>query len=270
MTAPRVDAAQRERAAAFRRLHDGPRILVLPNAWDAVSARVFEVAGFPAIATTSAGVANSLGYADGQDLPVELLIDAVRRITATVRIPVSADFEYGYSDDPETVCDTVAALIEAGAVGINLEDHGDSEALVAKVRALHARGWPLFVNARADTYLYGGAEPAALFDETVRRLRAYEEAGADGLFAPGLVDGATITRLLREIRLPLNILAFPGCPNPRELEKLGVRRVTVGSGAMRATVGVTQRIARELLDGTGYTTYADAPSHGEVNAMFKR
>ena len=270
MSAPRIDGAQRERAAAFRRLHDGPRILVLPNAWDAASARVFEVAGFPAVATTSAGVANSLGFADGQQLPFELLTETVRRITATVQIPLSADCEWGYADDPDAVCEIVGRLIDAGAVGVNLEDHGDADKLVAKVRALRARDWPVFINARADTYLYGGAEPAALYDETVRRLRAYEEAGADGLFAPGLVDPPTITRLLREIRLPLNILGFPGCPSPRELEELGVRRVTIGSGASRAAIGLTQRIARELLEGTGFTTFADASAPRDVNAMFKR
>ncbi len=265
-----VDSAQRERAASFRRLHESGRILVLPNAWDAASARVFELAGFEAIATTSGGLAVSLGYPDGQKLPLPMLVEAVRRITTTVRIPVSVDLERGYGDDPDEVCDNVAAVIGAGGVGVNLEDRGDAAMLIAKIRALRAREWPVFINARADSYLLGGAEPAALFSETVRRFHAYEEAGADGLFAPKLADAETIGRLVREIHRPLNILGYPGVPSPRELEALGVRRVTVGSGPLRAVVALTQRIAGELRAGGGYATFADGTPNAEINGMFER
>ncbi|MGH7822356.1 MAG: isocitrate lyase/PEP mutase family protein [Candidatus Binatia bacterium] len=265
---------QKEKAQVFRELHHRAEILVLPNAWDAASARVFELAGAPAVATTSSGLAASLGYPDGEIIPRALVISAVQQICRTVEIPVSVDAEAGYGNSAEEVGETVKTLLDAGAVGVNLEDGMlDPRLLVAKIAAAReisaAKDVPLFVNARTDVYLQARVPGAAGFAEAVRRLRAYENAGADGLFAPGLADPAEISRLLREIRLPLNIMAFAGVPTAKELERLGVKRVSVGAGPMRATLGLVRRIAEEVLREGTYSSFLDAPSHGEVNGMFR-
>ena len=260
---------QREKAERFAALHRGD-ILVLPNAWDAGSARVFELAGARALATTSAGVAAALGRPDGERLRRDDMLDALRRIVAAVDVPVSADIESGYGATVAEVCATVAGVIDAGAVGLNLEDAMRDPAVlvecIAAVRELaHAKGVPVFVNARTDVWLRGG-DP----DDGIARLRAYAAAGADGVFAPGLADPDAIARVVAAVDRPLNVLAWPGVPSARELARLGVARVTVGSGAMRATLGLVRRIAEELLGDGTYRLLADAPSHAEVNAMFTR
>lgn len=264
--------AQREKAARFGALHRGD-ILVLPNAWDAASARVFELAGARAIATTSAGVAAALGRPDGERVRRGDMLDALRRIVAAVDVPVSADVESGYGTTVAEVCATVAGVIDAGAVGVNLEDAmRDTGVLVERVAAVRElareKGVPLFVNARTDVWLRRGGDPRTHLDEGIARLRAYAAAGADGVFAPGLADPDTIARVAAAVDRPLNVLAGPGVPPAPELARLGVARVTVGSGAMRATLGLVRRIADELLGDGTYRFLADAPSHAEVNAMF--
>ena len=264
--------AQREKAARFGALHRGD-ILVLPNAWDAASARVFELAGARAIATTSAGVAAALGRPDGERVRRDDMLDALRRIVAAVDVPVSADVESGYGTTVAEVCATVAGVIDAGAVGVNLEDAmRDTGVLVERVAAVRElareKGVPLFVNARTDVWLRRGGDPRTHLDEGIARLRAYAAAGADGVFAPGLADPDTIARVAAAVDRPLNVLAGPGVPPAPELARLGVARVTVGSGAMRATLGLVRRIADELLGDGTYRFLADAPSHAEVNAMF--
>ncbi len=267
---------QRERARAFHALHISDRILVLPNAWDAASARIFELAGAPAVATTSSGLAATLGYPDGERIPCELVVGAVRRITATVDIPVSVDFERGYAAEPRQVAANVQAVIDAGGVGINIEDGRDDPAvLVAKIAAIRAlpgaRDGGLFVNARTDVFLRGHGPQAELVAETIRRLRVYEAAGADGLFVPGISDPDSIAQVVAAVRLPLNVMAFDGVPPAKKLERLGVRRVSVGSGPMRATLGLARRIATTLLqEGTYETFLHDTLSHAEVNGMFGR
>jgi 2-methylisocitrate lyase-like PEP mutase family enzyme len=267
---------QRDKALRFHALHRGGRILVLPNAWDAASARIFELAGARAIATTSAGVAAALGYPDGERVRRELMIPVVERIVATVDVPVSVDAEAGYGDTIDDVRETARAVLAAGAVGVNLEDGlREPELLVERIIAVRevaaAAGVPLFVNARTDVFLRASGDPTSQFAEGLRRLEAYQAAGADGLFAPGLADAAAIARLVAAVALPVNILAFAGVPSAPELERLGVARVSVGSGPMRATLGLVRRIAEELLGAGTYGSFVDgAPSHGEVNAMFRR
>ena len=267
---------QKDRARVFHTLHHGGQILVLPNAWDAASARIFELAGAPAVATTSSGLAASLGYPDGERIPCELVVGAVRRITATVDIPVSVDFERGYAEDPAAVAANVQAVIDAGAVGINIEDGlQDPRLLVEKIAAI--RGLPaarepgLFVNARTDVFLRGKGSPPEQLAEAIRRLQAYETAGADGVFAPGLADPDAIARLVAAVHPPLNIMAFAGVPPAKELGRLGVARVSVGAGPMRATLALARRIAEELLrEGTYEGFLRDTLSHAEVNGMFGR
>jgi len=263
---------QTDRARTFRELHQRGPILVLPNAWDAASARAFELEGARALATTSSGMAHALGFPDGEFVPRDLLLTVVRRIVASVQVPVTVDLVGGYGDTPAAVRESVRLVIEAGGVGVNLEDRtAEPDVLVGKIRAVRELDAPVFVNARSDWYLYAKGTPEERFVETVRRLRAYEAAGADGLFVPGLGDPAVIASLLREIRLPLNILAAPDVPPVRDLERLGVRRVSIGGGAMRASVGLTRRIARGLLvDGSYEPFLTGTPSHAEVDGMFPR
>ena len=263
------------RALRFRELHQGPKIFLLPNAWDVASARIFEEAGFPAVATTSAGVAFSLGFRDGQAIPLDELLKAVERISSALEVPLSVDFESGFGDRPEEVERNVRRLLEAGGIGINLED-GVSEPSrhVEKIQAAReageSLGVPVVINARTDVFLYALGEAATRFGETVRRVNAYREAGADCLFVPGVSDRETLGRLVREITGPLNVLAVAGAPRIDELETMGVRRVTVGSGPMRATLGLVQRIARELKDQGTYTSFVDgALSYPDANRLFR-
>jgi 2-methylisocitrate lyase-like PEP mutase family enzyme len=264
---------RRDQAARFRALHRPGTPLVLANAWDVASARVFALAGAPALGTTSAGVAWSLGYPDGQHLPVPLLVDAVARIARAVDVPVTVDVEAGYGDGPAAVRDVVRAMIDAGAVGVNVEDGGGPpDALAAKVGALRelagALDLPLFVNARTDVYLRPLVAPGERLAEAERRLARYAAAGADGLFVPGIMEPEEIARLARLPR-PINVYAFRGVPSVPELARLGVGRVSVGCGPMQATLGLARRIAAELFETGTYEHMSDgALSVGQANHLF--
>jgi 2-methylisocitrate lyase-like PEP mutase family enzyme len=259
--------SQSEKAIAFRKMHDRSRILLLPNVWDVAGARVFEASGFRAVATTSAGLAWSLGYPDGQRVPRAELIDAVRRITSGVAVPVTVDLEAGFGSTPEEVADMVRHILAAGAVGINLEDGThlperplvDPALHVDKIRAVRAvgeaLGVPLVINARTDVYLAGVGEPNERFEHAVRRANTYRAAGADCLFVPGVYDPATIRRLVQALDGPLNILARSTCPSVPELRELGVARVSVGSGPMCATLTLLQNIAKEFAGPGTYTAF---------------
>ena len=256
----------------LRKLHQGPRILVLPNAWDVASARIFEVAGFPAIATSSAGVANSLGYPDVERIPRDEMIWIVKRIARAVSVPVTADMEAGYGDP----VGTARAVLDAGGAGMNLEDSsldGSLADLAAQVRLIEQvrAASDIVINARTDVFLFAVGDEATRFDRTVERLNAYRKAGADSLFAPGVRDAETIGRLAKAVNGPLNILATAGAPNISELERLGVRRVSVGSGPMRAAMGLTQRIAKELKEhGTFASMTEGAMPYLDANKLFMK
>ncbi len=267
------------KAARLRELHLGPDILLLPNAWDVASARIFEDAGFPAIATTSAGIAAALGYPDGESIPREQMIAAVRRIAAAVSVPVTADMEAGYGDSPADAAATAAAAIEAGAVGLNLEDargggllgvEAHAERIRGARRAGEMAGVPLIINARTDVYWVEMGPVETRFEETVRRANAYRDAGADCLFIPGVSDGPTIARLAKAIRGPINILGGPATPSAAELRRLGVARVSTGSGPMRAALGLVQRIAQELKSQGTFAFTRDAMPYADVNRMLAR
>jgi 2-methylisocitrate lyase-like PEP mutase family enzyme len=266
-----------ELAARFRRLHEA-RPLVLPNAWDPASARVIELAGAPAVATTSAGVSWAYGRGDGERLIREEMVEAVHRIVAAVAVPVTADIESGYGEGTaEDVAETVRAVIDAGAVGINLEDSVGGELLLdgrqtdrigAARAAAAALGTDLVINARTDLYLFAVGAPEERLDAAIRRGRAYLAAGADCVFVPGVVDRDTIASLVGAMGGPLNIMAGPGAPPVRELGRLGVARVSVGPAIAQAALEVTRQAAGELLE---YGTYggmeAALPFH-EANGMF--
>ncbi|HEV2388679.1 MAG TPA: isocitrate lyase/phosphoenolpyruvate mutase family protein [Candidatus Acidoferrales bacterium] len=269
----------RIKAERLRSLHAGPRILVLCNVWDAAGARIVEEAGLPAVATSSAAIANSLGYPDGQRISREEMAAAVRRIARAVAVPVTADMESGYGPTPEAAAETVRAALEAGAVGLNLEDAIEERQFIdislqcERIRAAREAGAragvPIVINARTDVYLARQGEPAARFEHAVRRANAYREAGGDCLFVPGVTDAATIGRLAREITGPINILAVATTPPVAELERLGVRRVSVGSGPMRAAMALMRRIARELAESGAYSAFTtDTITYAEANGLF--
>jgi 2-methylisocitrate lyase-like PEP mutase family enzyme len=255
--------------AAFRRAHQGPDVLVLPNAWDVASARVLERAGFPAIATTSAGVAWSLGHPDGERIPRDEALAAIERIARAVRVPVSADVEGGYGD----VVATVGAVAAAGVCGVNVEDGmGDGLRDVAEqVELLHAArtaGGDIVINARTDVYWLGIGAPAERLDHALARVRAYRDAGADCVFVPGVDDADTIAALARGAGCPLNVLCTPRMPPAAEQRRLGVARLSLGSGLARAALGTLARAARELAaTGAWPPAAADALPYAEADGL---
>jgi len=273
---------RRQKANAFRELHHTGKVLVLPNVWDVASARIVEDAGFPAIATSSAAVAFSLGYPDGQKISREEMLARVARIARSVKVPVSADVEAGYGDTPEDAAETARGVIEAGAVGMNLEDGTDDPLhplvdltlQLEKIRAVREAALDssvlLVLNARTDVYLAQVGAPELRYSETVRRLLAYRDAGADCVFAPGLHDAETISQLVRDLQCPLNILAGPGTPSVPELQTIGVARVSLGSGVMRATLGLLHRIAEELRATGTYNTLQGALPYADANRLFAK
>ncbi len=275
--------SQKQKAEVFLRLHSGPAILVLPNAWDVVSARILEDLGCPAIATTSAGVAAVLGYPDGQRVPRDEMLGAVRRIADAVHVPVTADMEAGYGHTPEQMAETAAAVLQAGAIGMNLEDVTDDAVnspvelplQIEKIKAIREAcksfDIPLVLNARTDIYLNRIGDAETRYERTVERLRAYRKAGADCLFVPGVSDRETIGRLVAAVDGPLNILISPGCPNLKELQSMRVSRASSGSSAMRATLGLLRRIGKELLEtGQHASLFGGAIPYAEVNQILAR
>lgn len=267
------------KAERFLALHSGPDLLVLANAWDVASAAIVAAAGFPAIATTSAGVAFSLGYPDGERISRDEMLAVVRRIAAAVELPVTADMEAGYGRKPERVAETLRLTIEAGAVGANIEDStpGPSHSLldlslaVERIRAAREAadraGIAFVVNARTDPYMGPGEKGSAAFDEAVKRGNAYRAAGARSIFVPGISDAEIIARLVKAIDGPLNVLAGPNSPPLATLKSLGVKRVSIGGSLARATLALIRRAAEELRGPGTYGYAQDAIPHTEMNRL---
>lgn len=260
-----------DHAGIFHQLHR-QGLLRLPNAWDAGSARLIESVGAPAIATTSAGMAWSYGYRDGDALPAAKLVETSRAIARTVRVPVSVDIEGGYSDQPAAVGDLVAALLDAGAVGINIEDgNRDPAELCARIEAVRTvaerAGIALFINARTDVFLRGIGEPAMRVDDVLLRASLYARAGASGLFVPGLHRPDDVREVVAGTTLPLNLMDWAGLPAPDELERLGVRRLSAGSSQAEALYARLAELAAEF---TGQPLDATAAplSYPAINALF--
>lgn len=267
----------REKAEELRRLHEGPRVLVLANAWDVASARIVEAAGFPAIASSSAGVAFALGYPDGQRISRVEMLDMVRRIARAVAVPVSADVEAGYGTTSEAAAQTARGVLEAGAVGMNLEDTGDGRLLplevqVDRIRAARAvaeaTGVHLVINGRTDVFEMRDIAESERVAEAVRRANAYLRAGADCAFVPFVANREVIAQLARQIDGPLNVLGMPDTPPVAELERLGVRRVSVGGGLARAAYGRARRLAMQLKEtGTFQALRDEAVSYAEMQRL---
>jgi len=270
-----------EKAQRFGKLHDGSKLLALPNVWEVAGARIFEEAGFEAIGTTSRGVAASMGYPDGEAMSRDEMLEVVARIVNGVSIPVSADMEAGYGETPEEVAKTGAGVLSAGAVGINIEDGRnivgerksaelrDQSLQIEKIQALRevasSEGVPLVINARTDAYWLEVGDPAKRLDLAIDRGNAYRQAGADCVFVPGVTDAETIAKLVQGIDGPINILAVKDSPSLPELQDLGVARVSVGSGPYRATLALLTAIGNELKQVGTYTSFTEsALRYGEL------
>ncbi|QPF71971.1 isocitrate lyase/phosphoenolpyruvate mutase family protein [Roseateles sp. DAIF2] len=266
-----------EFAAAFHALHRGPEPLRLVNAWDPGSALLMQSLGAPAVATSSAAVAWARGYGDGDHLPIETLVPLVAAITRKLKVPLTVDFEGGYSADPAVVGANVAALIDAGAAGINIEDGSAEPELLCRkteaVRTAAARaGVPLFINARCDVYLRGLVPPEQRVAELLARGRRYVQAGADGLFAAGAREPGEIAAICAGMDgTPVNILAMPGVPAAAELARLGVRRVSAGSGIAESVYARIAALAGDFLrDGDGQPLGREALPYAELNGLMSR
>jgi 2-methylisocitrate lyase-like PEP mutase family enzyme len=276
-----VSTDQEKKAFQFRALHRASQPLVVANAWDAASARIFEEAEFPAIATTSAGIAFSQGYPDGERIPLAHMLETVARICKVVAVPVTADMESGYGNAPEAVERTTTRVIEAGAVGMNLEDGTrypekpladlplQLEKLKAVKEASKRAGVSIVLNARTDAYLRHTGSAREQFEEALRRAKLYRDAGADCIFVPGLSDKTLISEIVRELDHPINILVTAGSPTIAELKGLGVARVTFGSGPMRATLKLLQQMANEILKEGTYSMLECTVSHAKMNDLMR-
>lgn len=271
--------AQVQQARRFRALHDRSRLLLLPNAWDAGSARVFAELGFDAIATTSGGIAWSLGHADGEAAPLAEVLDALRRIVRVCPLPVSADFEGGYGDTPAAVAANVRAVIDTGVVGINLEDGvghhtlrtvGDAADRIAAARAAALEtGVPIVINARVDAWIIGGtATEAVRIDETLHRAHAYLAAGADCIFPIALANPDTIAELCAAIPAPVNIGARPGLPDVNTLASLGVARVSTATRLAAVALAAARTAAQAVRASGRFDALDTAFGYPQLQRLF--
>jgi 2-methylisocitrate lyase-like PEP mutase family enzyme len=279
---PADTSAAKARALALHGLHErknqNGQPLVFPNAWDVLSARIVEAAGFPAIATSSASVAWSLGYPDGERCGRDEMLAVAARIVRAVKVPVTADLEAGYGD----VDATVTAAIAVGVVGMNLEDATDSQEApllatdVAATRIRQARaaaeraGVRFFVNARTDVYLRAVGREEDRLAHALERARAYRAAGADGIFVPGVQDPKVIEALVRGIDAPVNVLARFGTPSVAELGRLGVARISLGSATASVAFAALRRSVEDIRDAGTFRTLEGALPYADANALFRR
>ncbi len=271
---------QIERAQLLRRLHDREHLLLLPNVWDAGSARLFARRGFAAVATTSGGMAWSLGYADGEQVPLDEVLHAVARITRACTVPVTVDFESGYGATPQEVGAALTAVIAAGAVGVNLEDglpgHGPLRAMeVAAARVAAARqaatasGVPVVINARVDVWMHDGdpAEPSRLA-EAIARAHAYLAAGADGIYPIGLRDVPTLSAFIQAVDAPVNVAAGPGMPGVAELSRLGVARVTTATRLATLALGTIDQAMAQIRASGQFDALASTFTYNDAQELF--
>ncbi len=275
-----IPAEQAQQAEAFRNKHRGPPLLLLPNAWDAMSARIFVAAGFDAIATTSGGVAWALGYADGEQTPWAEVVAATARIVRAAGVPVTADIEAGYGETPDAVMNSVAEIIRAGAVGVNLEDGiprgtvpirsiADAVDRIRAAReAARAAAVPIVINARTDLYLRNIGDEGSRFEETVKRGKAYLGAGADCFYPISLRDPATIGRMVKALEAPININVRAGLPSVAELEALGVARASTASAVSLMAMATTRQIAEELRRTGRFDALAPAMTQADAQRLF--
>jgi 2-methylisocitrate lyase-like PEP mutase family enzyme len=278
-----IKKSQKLKAELFQEMHRSGQLLVLPNAWDVVSAKIFELSGFKSIGTTSAGISSSLGYPDGQKMDISSTTTVILGICRIIDLPVSADIESGYSDTIEGTVQNVREVINAGAVGINIEDfnHNGSQSLYdkefqkAKIFAIRefadTMDLKLFINARSDSFLLKGKNKNNQISETIERANSYLEAGADGIFVPdtGEFDKELILTLVNNIAAPLNIIAGVNTLPIPVLQEIGVSRVSLGPRPMRALLHFLQKISNEILEkGTFHYLDSGSITYSKINSWF--
>ena len=267
-------------ANAFRKMHHGSPALLLPNAWDAVSARMFEESGFRAVATTSGGLAWALGYPDGEGAPWTEVVAATRRIVRVVNVPVSADIESGFGATPADVLSHVREMIAAGVVGINIEDsdlrargtlrslEDAVERIRAARRAANESGIPIVLNARTDVFHHNIGEAKDRPAEVLRRARAYLEAGADCIFLFGHPELEAVAELAKSIKAPVNIVGRAGMPGMAELERLGVARVSTASGPSMTALSMVRRVAQTLFETRQFESLTSDVKRADLQKWF--
>lgn len=275
MTIDIINNTQYIKAQQFKHLHHQDNVLILPNAWDALSAKIYELSHAKAIGTTSAGIAACLGFPDGEHIPKQLFFMIVKRIIESVNIPVTVDIESGMGMNIEEVCNNILHLIDLGAVGINIEDSRCGKLIpiidqVNKIKAIkncmNNSHIPLFINARIDTYWLLPPQED-YFNETLRRITAYQSAGADGIFIPGLNDLSLIKQFKKKCILPMNILSSPKNSLP-ELYNSGVSRLSIGSTALRGIATIIQDMAIDILEKGTSHYFEKAISYSNINEYF--
>jgi 2-methylisocitrate lyase-like PEP mutase family enzyme len=272
-------SSQSEKAEAFRRLHDRREVLVLPNAWDVPSARLFEDEGFPAVATSSAGMMVSLGYPDGEEIPMKEFLAAVKRIAEVLSIPLSADVVAGFGNSPDGVTKSVKAVVSAGAVGINIEDFVPSakklltlEKQLTRLRTLvrlrDSQKVRFVINARTDAFRFAPGDEDARLDEAIWRAKEFRDLGADCVYPMGLTDATSISKFSKALDFPFNVMVRKGLPSVPELKRLGVARVSFGPSASYATMGLLRRASREVREHGTYGALTDgAITFDELNSL---
>jgi len=268
-------SSQAEKYATFLALHHGDAPLLLPNAWDPGTAKLFAFLGFAAVATNSGGHAATLGRLDG-GVTLDEVIEHAGALAAATDVPISVDFENAFADDPAQVAENVARLAGTGVAGCSVEDFARrrdypiydtalaAERVAAAAEAAHGSGPRLVVTARAENFLHGRPDVA----DTIARLQAYQAAGADVLYAPGMQGADDLRSLVASVDLPVNVLALPGTPTVAELGAIGVKRVSVGSGFSAVALGATVNAARELLDSGTYGFWSIAASAAPLREAF--
>ena len=272
-------SSQAEKAESFRRLHGRKRVLILPNAWDVPSARVFEEEGFPAVATSSAGMLVSLGYPDGEEIPKREFLSAVKRMANALSVPLSVDVVGGFGNTPEGVARSVRAVVGAGAVGINIEDfvhkakklfpiEKQASRLRALVRLRSASKVPFVINARTDALRFASGGEEERLDEAIRRASAYRDLGADCVYPMGLVEAGAISTFVKALDFPVNVMVRRGLPPVPELQRIGVARVSFGPSASYAALGLLHRASKEVREKGTYETLTEgAISFDELNSL---
>jgi 2-methylisocitrate lyase-like PEP mutase family enzyme len=276
---------QAQQATRLLELHHAATPVILINAWDAASAAMIAHCGLPAVASSSAALANAMGFPDGQHIPWPQMLDAVKRIVQAVNVPVTADIESGFAANPQELEATITQIIGVGAVGVNLEDAQPGqdargplfplaeqiERIKATRRAADAQKIQLVINARIDAYWQVGISPEEALRNTLERGKAYMAAGADCIFVPGLRNPGHIQQVVEHWHAPVNILAGPDVPSIPALTKLGVKRVSYGSGPHRAAMGLLRRMATEASSSGTYTALTEgAVPYAEINGLFRK
>jgi len=271
--------SQSDKAEYFRSLHRGPGVLVLPNAWDVPTARLFESVGFKAVATTSAGMLVSLGYEDGERIPFSEFLGAVSRIARVLTVPLTVDVVAGFGPGVHEVVSAVRQIVGVGAVGINIEDfEHESKKLfrvedqVEKIKAIRklgeTMGVNLVINARTDAFRYAEGGEEERFREALRRGEFYRDAGADCVYPMGLTQANLIREYVRTLNFPVNVMVTKNTPSVQELEALGVKRLSFGPAAAYAVMGFLKRAAREVLEKGTYTSLVtEAITYEELNSL---